>query len=382
MLKQIIKMIWRRRRNYSWIYLEQMFLFIVLSYCTVQTLDALQRVYSPGTLDIENVIAIGLPSGPELEQRAYAFTNSLKQMPDVVSVSKTINFAPYIGELPPYDSLTVDGIKCKLKVRYADENAYQIFRPGLEEGNWFTNAAQPDGSYSAVITRQLADELNWTSAVGKQIVFEQQQYVIVGVIEGLKENPLIESPASLILPIRAAIRNTGFPYYIVKIKEGGKNDFYSFIEKEYSKIYPNMELNWMYSSLDVIKDAMLYGMNFIIISMILVCGFLILYTFIGIYGVVSLYSERRMEEYALQLALGLTPKALFGRVILENMMVTVLSIAPGILILLCVMDFVEIEQIIAVIIVMVLMILFSLFSAWLPALRVSRQNPAEVLINE
>lgn len=90
MLKQIIKMIWRRRRNYSWIYLEQMFLFIVLSYCTVQTLDALQRVYSPGTLDIENVIAIGLPSGPELEQRAYAFTNSLKQMPDVVSVSKTI----------------------------------------------------------------------------------------------------------------------------------------------------------------------------------------------------------------------------------------------------------------------------------------------------
>lgn len=385
MLRQILKMIWRRRRGYAWIYLEQVFLFIVLAYCTVQTLDALRRIYSPGALDIENVVAIGLPYGAsnsDLEQKAYAFINAIKQNQDVVSISKTINFAPYIGECSSYDSLTVDGTKCKLKVRYTDENAYQIFHPVLEEGNWLTDAARPDGSYPAVVTRQLADELNWTSAEGKQIIFEQQHYVIVGVIEGLKEDPLIESPASLILPIKAAIRNTDIPFYVAKVQEGRKNDFYSSIEKEYSKIYSGTELDWIYSSLDVIKDARLYGMHFILIIMILICGFLIVYTFIGIYGVVSLYSERRMREYALQLALGLTPKVLFCKVIFENIMVTIGAIVPGVIVLLYIVDFSEIENVVAVVLAVILMILFSLLSAWLPALRVSKQNPAEVLMIE
>lgn len=390
MIKQIIKMAWSRRRSYIGIFIEQACVFIVLSFCLVTSVGLLNKLNSPGLLDTSDVVTLVIPINhayEETEQRASSLVEILKNSSDVITLSGSIGFIPYVGIEDQIDSIFVDSKVYGVKVKYTDEYASKIFMPKFVEGNWLTCEARPDGSYPAVITKQLADQLGWATSLGKQISFMQYKVTIVGVIEGLKEEVLTDSPASLILPINIAPPDNTCLFYAVKLQKGTIDSFYSFYTKEFSKMYPELDDqsdDLRYISLDVIKNAGLYGINISITAMSLICLFIILYTFIGSYGLISLISEKRTGEFALHLALGLSKKSLQYHVILESLIVTLLSTVPGCVVILVMLYSYSSKMpiIISLIASILIMIIFSLFSAWYPVFKVGKLNPAEVLKND
>ena len=381
-------MIWNRKKSYWGICIEQIFVFIVLSFCLVTAAGLLSKVYTPGALNIDNVIVIAIPndySDKELMQKANALVANIKQYPQIRRFSKTKNFIPYISNKLLYDSVCIDNKMVETRIKYADENAFGIFKPVLEEGVWLNNEIKADGSYAAIITRQLADKLNWNTSLGKRITVMHRNFTIVGVIEGLKENELIDSPASLILPIETAPNTTKDPLlYAAELNKEDNGEFASFFSKEYNQMFPDNELALNCLSLRTLKNAEMYGVNISISAMTLICIFIILYTFIGNYGLISLFSENRTGEYALRMALGLTKKSLIGYVLFENLVITLVSTIPGIIIILNIIQSYSQKTpiIISILIALALMLLFSLFSAWLPAFRMSKLDPARVLMND
>lgn len=390
MIRQILKIVWSRRRSYWGIFIEQACVFIVLSFCSVTSVELLDKLNSPGLLDTSDVVTLVIPVNhayTETEQKANSLVEILKNSSDVIALSESIGFIPYVSIEEQFDSISIDNKVYGVKVKYTDENASKIFMPRFVEGNWLTCEARSDRSYPAVITKQLADQLGWSTSLGKQISFMQYKVTIVGVIEGVKEEVLTDSPASLILPINIATPDNTLLFYAAKLQKGTIDNFYSFYTKEFSKMYPELDDqsdDLRYISLDVIRNAGFYGINISITAMSLICLFIILYTFIGSYGLISLISEKRTGEFALHMALGLSKKHLQYRIILENLMVTLLSTVPG-----CVIIFVmlssyssKIPIIISLIVSILIMIIFSLFSAWYPVFKVGKLNPAEVLKND
>lgn len=388
MVKQVLKMLWSKKRTYLGVYIEQVFVFIVLSLCLVMITEQLSKLYAPGLLATENVVSIIIPYNPayaESEQRASLLITTLKQSPDVIGISKSIYFLPYMKNKLEYDSVRVDHKMVGVKIKYTDENSYKIFEPKLVEGTWFTDRARADGSYSAVITKQFADQLGWNTSLGKQIDYMQFKFTIVGVMEGLKEEALTDSPASLILPIDVTMpNNITTLFYAIKLQSGTVDSFSSLYANVLSEIYPELdergdELGCV--SLEVSKNSSLYGLHVSITAMALICFFIILYTFIGCYGLISLHSERRVGEYALQIALGLTKRSLQYRVLLESLFVTLFATIPGIIIMLVMLYSYSIQMpiIISIVVSVLIMTFFSLFSAWLPAFKVTKLDPAEVL---
>ena len=106
--------------------------------------------------------------------------------------------------------------------------------------------------------------------------------------------------------------------------------------------------------------------------------FLLIFAFIGTFGIFWLSSQKRIKEFALRIAIGSTPTKLIGLVIKESIVITSISIVPGLLLSFFIYEF-TIVHIIAIGITVILMLLFSIFSAWYPAYTVSKIKPAKAI---
>ncbi|MDR1092306.1 MAG: hypothetical protein LBL79_14655, partial [Prevotella sp.] len=60
MIIQIFKLLWARRKDYIWIFLEQILVFIVLLYCFVQVFVKLEQYLDPGNLSVKNVSMVAI----------------------------------------------------------------------------------------------------------------------------------------------------------------------------------------------------------------------------------------------------------------------------------------------------------------------------------
>ena len=385
MLRNMVTLIWNDRKRFIGIVIEQTLVFIVCMHCLVSISFAVHEYNEPGILDTENVISIGYSvmdkNAGNLDDISRDFdllVEKLRRNPNVKAISREDNFTPYMrGDSHKSDSIKVDNIQLKSYTKWADKYTKDVYNIELVEGEWISDQKLTDGSEGIVITRDIVNTLKWQKSVGKKILVYNRNYTVVGVIEGFRHTVSRPSSSIVIMPI--ASRKTSYKEIAVKAKDLDlfTIDFYA----EWDKTMKNRGLALTFEYLDKARRSDVISEITDIVLQTIPTIFLIIFAFIGTFGIFWLNSKKRIKEFALRIVVGSTPNELIWYVVKESILVTLVSMLPGLLLAVFIYEF-TVVHLFAIGISITLMLLFAIFSAWYPAYRVSRVNPVEAMREE
>lgn len=395
MIGHVLNMLWQDRRKYAGVVLEQVLIFIVLMVSLVSVSDAVKKYNDPGLLASKNRVVFGYMlfnwgNGlSDEEQRGVSknmdvIVEYLKKEPYVESITGSYGFTPYMRWDSDYeyisDSIRVDGKSVRVVTKMVDEETEKVFEPELVEGTWLTEDALEDGSYPAVITRQLADKLGWEKAVGRKIITDHT-FTVVGVISGVKQRVFSDSPAAIMIHDGFKHASLRYREFCAKIKPGAHDDFFLSLNREFKRFSLEEKAVLVYDAMEGLKKNTMIRVISNIGMQVVPTAFLMLFAFIGTFGLFWLNSKKRRTEFALRLVLGSTRRRLVKLVIMEGMILSVMATLPGILISFFIYEWTMVQGV-AIAVTFFIMLLFSMFSAWYPAYLVSRLDPAETLRGE
>ncbi|WP_065220151.1 MULTISPECIES: ABC transporter permease [Butyricimonas] len=390
MLRHIFVLFWNQKRAYGGMFVEQIIVFVVLLFCFTVIGEKSYLYFTDGMLNTRNTYCCYIFLAPnakfplfsEVNQKMTQVVEKINKEPYVVAFGKSIAFVPYMRpeNMNPYDSILIDNKKIKVLLKFADEHILEVFKPQLEEGKWLTNIQQKDGSFPAVITRQLKNEMGWNQGVGKKIYFNGAAFSVVGVIAGVKQEPLKPSYPTLIIPSFIDHGNRWMEF-TARVEEGKANDFRSLMNKEFYKMMGKDDFELSIADVEKWKRAQMQNDFITLLGVLIPTVFLFIFAFIGTFGLFWLYSSKRKKEFALRIVVGSTPFGLKNFVITEALVLTVLAWIPGMILFFWVYQF-NVVNLLALGTACFVMILFSVFSAWYPAYQVSRINPVEAMREE
>ncbi|MFO3726532.1 ABC transporter permease [Butyricimonas muris] len=389
MLKHIFVLFFNQRKKYTGILVGQMLVFVVLLYCLMAVFEAIQRYYMPGMLETDNVVyfsnfrrgARGVIDGNYSDdEKINSLCKRLEACSMVEAVARTRFFVPYLEEERNYfwSSVKVGGNEIDVGIKCAEEKAMLVFRPVLEEGHWVEEKNLEDGSIPVVVTRQLVEKAGWVNALGKKIYGFGGEFTVVGVIAGLKNHPLSQPRPILIFPYSFRSNDRGC---CVRVKAGEMDNFRDYLYREFYKIFEKGKDGLTVVDLEKLKRVRLRPDFLMLISLLVPTGFLLVFAFMGTFGIFWLYSTKRRKEFALRLVVGSTSRNLFRFIILESILLTMMALVPGCILFCWVYSFSTVN-LMALGTAAGVMMLFSVFSAWWPAYQVSKVNPIEAMREE
>ena len=389
MLKHIFVLFFNQRKKYTGILVGQMLVFVVLLYCLMAVFEAIQRYYMPGMLETDNVVyfsnfrrgARGVIDGNYSDdEKINSLCKRLEACSMVEAVARTRFFVPYLEEERNYfwSSVKVGGNEIDVGIKCAEEKAMLVFRPVLEEGHWVEEKNLEDGSIPVVANRQLVAKAGWVNALGKKIYGFGGEFTVVGVIAGLKNHPLSQPRPILIFPYSFRSNDRGC---CVRVKAGEMDNFRDYLYREFYKIFEKGKDGLTVVDLEKLKRVRLRPDFLMLISLLVPTGFLLVFAFMGTFGIFWLYSTKRRKEFALRLVVGSTSRNLFRFIILESILLTMMALVPGCILFCWVYSFSTVN-LMALGTAAGVMMLFSGFSAWWPAYQVSKVNPIEAMREE
>lgn len=392
MIGHILKMLWQERKKYAGVLMEQVLIFIILMVSMVALFEAINKYQEPGLLNTDNVMMFGymLHGGGHGNQddirdvgwKMDIIIEKLRKESFVVMITKSNGLAPYLRSDVYYDGMFADTVKVDGKsagviVKFADKEAESVFQPKLEEGEWLTNNALEDGSRPAVITHQLMNKLGWSEAIGKRLYLGGRTLTIVGISPGVKQNVFSDMPTAIIIP-RDEEQLSSYEECCAKIKPGYEDEFHASFSKEYKRLGLAEKAVSLCYEMSGLKRKSMFDVVSGVAMRAIPTAFLLLFAFIGTFGLFWLNSKKRKVEFALRLVVGATKHRLISLVVTESLILSVLATLPGMVLFGFVYEWTGVN-VAAIGMTLVVMIVFAVFSAWWPAYRVARVNPVEAM---
>jgi hypothetical protein len=379
-------MLWKQRRSYAGVFIEQLLVTVVLMLALVSVVESVKKYRTPGMLNTENVFhtfyTSNLPSedSDKIKQSWDVIIGNLRKLPFVEAISNSNNLSPYTRNDEYYlmqsDSMHIDDRHFIAVLKFSDEFGATVFKPEMEEGTWLENRALPDGSIPVVITRQFADEAGWTVAKGKKII-RSNIYTVVGVAAGLKQEPFKPSPAAIVKPYYMDYSSMSAES-MVRIKPGYDREFIDAFYKEYQRLISDERVESSLNDMHTLKGLWISMSILGVALQSIPTAFLFIFAFIGTFGLSWMISKRRIREFALRIALGSTKSRLMTIVIGESLLITGIAVIPAMILSFFIYDYTAVH-IIGTGVTVLIMLLFSAVSAWYPAWKASKVNPAEAL---
>ena len=387
MLGYRCKLIWNNRKRFWGIFLEQALVFIVLTSCGVSLLSALAKYRTPGMLDTRGVMLFGYttvdPSANDLKEVAEsmdAVVHDLKMSPNVEHLSEGLYLAPYLrsDEYNYWDSIRVERRGMKVLVKFSDGEGMAVYRPALAEGRWLPDGRGEGSDYPMVVTQDVVEAMQWHSGVGKRVTFQNVDFTIVGVIEGLKNDLFVPSRPTVILPLSLLPRDD-YREAAARVKDKlvFSRDFY----RAYAKRQESESVMPYLVDLDEVRGSAVMGHLTGILVQLVPTLFLLLFSLVGTVGVFRLNARRRVREYALRVAVGCPRRRVFREMLAESLLVTAFALVPGLIVSLWVYGNTAVEWL-GVWLAVGVMLLFSFLGALQPALAVKRLEITKALNDE
>ncbi|MDR2407489.1 MAG: ABC transporter permease, partial [Bacteroidales bacterium] len=336
-MKQILKMLWNQKQSCYWIFIEQILVAVVLMLSLVSLSEAIHKYRMPGLLNTENMFCVGWMSQnasaevkENTRQSMDVIIEHLKKLPYVTGVTRGYNLAPYQRDADLYaqmgsDSFRIDDKQFLAVVKFSDESGASVLNIEMEEGTWLENRVLEDGSLPVVITRQFADKVAWSTALGKKIPYRSKFLTVAGVAAGLKQEPFAPSPVAIVVPRFVNLRTSED---MVKIKPGMEREFIEAYNKEFTRLISDERVEPVISDMQELKRIWVSQSLLPVVLQAIPTLFLFIFAFIGTFGLYQMSSQKRMREFALRIALGSTPKQLTYFVLFESLLVTAFAILP------------------------------------------------------
>ena len=332
MIKQSLKLIWRRKGSNGLLVLEFFLTFLVLYVTGAMLFNGIHRYLQPDGFDIDNVVSIsayqsqyasGSDEGGDMLPR---FRNTLRDIPTVQDVGLIV-YELYRRRLVG-DRLTIHGTPITVSSTALSDNCEDILSIDLIEGRWFS-AEDDAGQYEPVIINAMfRDEaFDGENPVG---VIIGDVWQIVGVVSDLRIFGKLDEPqpllierttfnsagSSSVLLARLSIRPDGEMIATILAALQAVAPDWSFV------VTPAEELR----AARITEEATPYvvaGMT----ALLLMCMVVM-----GLFGVLWQNITRRTREIGLRRAKGANIGDIHTQIIGEMLLVTTIGILPGILI--------------------------------------------------
>lgn len=400
MNRQILKLLWNRRKDYIWIFLEQILVFIVLLFCFVQSVTKIQQYMDPGNLSMKNVSMVAIiPDNNGMDQSDWEDFHDKGKMIEQRMLSsglvETIHEGYYsvpLNRSAAYnfqDSLIYNGQKYKFYIKTSDEKFPQVFKPSILSGTWYKNEAFEDGVYPAMVTSTLVEKLGVSEPIGMKLSYQGRDFRVTGVIPDFKTRVYDEATPTAIFA-SAAFRGHRFEdnaEMAILVKDGQMSNFINMFWKEAMAAFPDKGHQPYASDMEDSNKMANIETYLMLIATIIPTFFLIVFAFLGTFSLMYRQSQKMTGEYGLRMALGSTKKSLKQFVLAQSFIMTGVAIIIGCLIAvnLYISVFSEVEILsflIAVLGTITLMLVFALGSVWYPAHLSSKIQPAIALTQE
>ena len=395
MLRHVFIMLWNQRKNYLILLFEQILLFIALALSLVITFDTVRKYRSPGLLDIENVVGFGYMANrfvPEQFQSTIqamdAIKEKLEKKPYVIGISESLSFIPFFRESEYYwtDSVAfVSGNKIYVHTKIADAAAEKVFRPDIIKGRWFRDMETLENNrYPAVISAQLAEAAGLSNPVGTELYYGGMPFTVIGMVSGIKEQALEDSPPSIIVPFELMLPYGSPGQYeelAARIKPGYEDEFVNDCYHEFNLIWDkDIEGEFYATLLSKGKNSYMESEIFSIVATGIPAAFFLLFTLIGTAGLNLMDIQERRREFALRISCGSTRRGAMSLMLVQSLLLTGLSVIPGVVIVLA--TYPISTSLPVAICILILAMLMSILCALYPAFSILKINPAVLLKDE
>ena len=339
MIRQIFILMWNRKRSLAWVFVEQLLVFAVMLFCFTGLSNNIKMHFVKGNLKVDNIVAIEYSTidrsvDDDKEANEAQFRNMLERMKDWQSVElisiNRYSAMPLMGT--KNDTVSINDSTYSASIRFCDENYYRMFSPKLTEGEWFRDADALLETPPAIVTQLFADNAGLTgSVIGQTVSYQGRTYRIIGVVDAFKERSRTGQLAALFIP--ASLSPDSGWQYAVKYKPGMGSDFAKAFLAEFFKYFPRDRFKP--AMVDFYKYSEQVGfiestMQFYLVG--IPVAFLLIFAFMGTFGVIWMQMKKRTSEMGLRIAMGCTPARLMLTVILENLILTTFAMLPSLIV--------------------------------------------------
>jgi len=279
-----------------------------LIFCTVVVYYQLYYMRSQDIgLKKENVLVIG--NAQRLGNFEEPFRNEIKNIPGIISVSKTsasptqINFADLYEPVAGKDNETV-AKDISLPSFVVDEDFVPALGIKIISGRNFSKDF--NDSTSVIVNESAVQQIGWKNPIGQTLIYPgngQQQFTVIGVAKDFNLQSLrnVMGPFAL-FHASSKTYDLGISYLLARMEPGNMQDKISKIESKWKAAAPDAPLD--YSFLDEDFDT-LYRSDvrmsavfsiFTVLSIFVGC--------LGLFGLSAFTAERRTKEIGIRKVLG------------------------------------------------------------------------------
>ena len=396
MIKQLVKLIWNRRRSNAFIILEILATFLVLSGVTTFGLHWWHRVRQPLGFSYENVWSIiAFEEGVE-----YGSMDRVETLQQIVGALKDFKEFRAIGQAEfNFYAVGQSHYRFRYQGRYLNslsmhitDGCADVLQPDLIQGRWFDRSDDDREYPPVIINKRFGDALFGSeNPLGKllEVVSAKNEVIealtVIGVVsdfrlygEGDRLRPFVLYRTTLTNP-------DNMPSYplLIRVDPSASESLRARMLAKLQRLAPT----WNYR---ITPIAMIQDMHFkdglaTFFSLGLMVFFLLLMVALGLTGILWQNVARRTREIGLRRAAGAPVSRIFQQIAGEMIVITTIAVLVGIFLianflLLDIFEFIRGQTYFLGVLAALLIIYFiTILCALYPGYRATRIHPAQAL---
>ena len=396
MIKQLIKLIWNRRRSNAFIILEILATFLVLVGVSTFGLHYWHRFRQPLGFSYANVWSIfAYEEGVE-----YGSVDRVETLQQIVGALKDFKEVRAIGQAE-YNFYAVgqNGHRFRYQGRYLNSLAMHItdgcadvLQPDLIQGRWFDRSDDDSEHSPVIINKRFGDALfgrenplgklvEWVSAKNEVV----EALTVVGVVSDFRLYGEYDGLRPFVLYRTPLTNPDNMPYnpLLIRVDPSAAESLKMRMLAKLQKLAPT----WTFKITPValIRDEKLKEGLAGFFSLFLVAFFLMLMVALGLTGVLWQNVARRTREIGLRRAAGAPVSRIFQQIAGEMIVITTIAVLVGIFLianflLLNIFEFIRGQTYFLGVLAALLIIYFiTCLCALYPGYMATRIHPAQAL---
>ena len=190
----------------------------------------------------EQIVTLNI-ADPGLQESIPLIKNKLEQNPSILKSARTQGMP---GRTFGRSGVTPEGAAPEdqwiVSVLTYDETFIELMGMEMVEGRTFERAIQTDQDQGILINEAMANELEWTTPLGKHLTFGENEMTILGVVKDFH----FASMRHKIEPLVMFFDPEGGGNLAIKFAANNAGDAMEFIQSSWDEIFPNSPIEFRF----------------------------------------------------------------------------------------------------------------------------------------